>query len=190
MRLKNIASVRTGAVISRLQAGEGEETSFVYELLSLRDIDEYGRIVRGEFARVRLKSKVPEELFTMAGDILVRLSSPYTAVYIGEDDVGLLIPSHFAIIRTKPAQSAFVYAVLDSDAARRNFILNGSGSTALGTISSKAILDLEIPNVTTKKQKAIGEYHKYAKMEIQLLSDLAKEKSRALALTNAKLMKY
>lgn len=190
MRLKNIASVRTGAVISRLQAGEGEETSFVYELLSLRDIDEYGRIARGEFARVRLKGKAPEELFTTAGDILVRLSSPYTAVYIGEDDVGLLIPSHFAIIRTKPVRSAFVYAVLDSELARRSFVLNGSGSTVFGTISSKAILDLEIPDVSANKQNAIGEYHRCAKTEISLLSDLLKEKSRALALINAKLMKY
>ena len=99
MQIQDVALIKTGAVLSRLSAVEfGGEA---YRTLSLKNIDdELGLILKDTCKTMRFGESVSDEFFTRVGDILVRLSSPYTAVYIDSADYGgLLVPSHFAIIK-------------------------------------------------------------------------------------------
>ena len=188
--LSQAAILRTGAVLSRMQENGGRITQNRYELLSLRNIDEKGRIWRNDCAHVNLKTDAHPDMFTKIGDVLVRLSYPYTVIYIeSQCDCGLIIPSHFGIVRTKgEVLPEYLYAVLDSDFAQKDFVLNASGSTVLGTISVKNIGAMHLPVPSIKYQRLIGAYHICAKKEIRLLEDLTREKARLLSLVNNKLI--
>ncbi len=192
MLLSDVAVLRTGAVLSRLQLSENSDACFQYDVLNLRNIDEIGRIRRSDCIRVCLKEQVQPDTITKPDDILVRLSYPYTVIYIDSNydyGSGLLVPSHFGIVRTKgDVLPKYLYAILDSSVARKDFALNASGSTILGTISIKNIGMIQVPLASVERQQLVGCYHNYAKKEIRLLEDLTKEKARLLSLTNKKLI--
>ncbi len=178
MRMAEIATLKTGAVLSRLQ--KVETGGYLYRALSLRNIDDdVGMIESRSCAAIRLEGKVSDEFLTQRGDILIRLSAPYTAVYIANDsDVGLLIPSHFAIVHAIGVDAKYLYAMLDSDEIRKQLFIEGSGSTTLGTISVKSISECSIPIVSLQKQRLIGQYHFEAKKELRLLRMLWIEKRK------------
>ena len=96
--MQDVATLKTGAVLSRLPKIETD--GYFYRVLSLRNIDDdTGMIESQSCVPMRFMEKVSDEFLTQKGDILLRLSAPYTVVYIEDDsDVGLLITSHFAII--------------------------------------------------------------------------------------------
>ena len=190
MLLCDVAVLRTGAVLSRLQVSENSDACFRYDVLNLRNIDETGRIHRSDCIQVCLREQVQPDTITEPDDILVRLSYPYTVIYIdSECDCGLLVPSHFGIVRTKgDILPKYLYAILDSSVARKDFALNASGSTILGTISIKNIGTIQVPLASVERQQLIGCYHNYAKKEIRLLEDLTNEKARLLSLTNKKII--
>ena len=121
---------------------------------------------------------------------MLRLSAPYTVVYIEDDsDVGLLIPSHFAIIHAVGVDAKYLYAMLDSDEIRKQLFIEGSASTTLATISIKSISECKIPRISLQKQELIGKYHLEAKKELKLLRRLWAEKRKLNRIQYAKLIK-
>lgn len=178
MRIQDVAALKTGAVLSRLQ--KTETNGQLYRAISLRNIDDdIGAIESQACVSMRFAEKISDEFLTREGDILLRLSAPYTAVYISEAaDVGLLVPSHFAIVRADDVDAKYLYAMLDSDAVRRQLFIEGSSSTTLATISVKSIAECEIPRISRQKQERIGQYHLEAKKELRLLRRLWEEKRK------------
>jgi restriction endonuclease S subunit len=130
------------------------------------------------------------DCFTQIGDILVRLSAPYTAVMIkNKEQCGLVIPSHFAVIRVDKIKASpeYVYWLLKRDKNLGRIILSSSGSTALGTISSGALANLPMKVVPMRKQKAIGELLLLMEREQELLNKLSAQKEQ---FTKLSLEKY
>lgn len=189
MRIQDIATLKTGAVLSRLQ--KTEIGGNLYRVLSLRNIDDdVGAIEAQSCVPMRFMEKVSDEFLTQKGDILLRLSAPYTVVYIEDDsDVGLLIPSHFAIIHAVGVDAKYLYAMLDSDEIRKQLFIEGSASTTLATISIKSISECKIPRISLQKQELIGKYHLEAKKELKLLRRLWAEKRKLNRIQYAKLIK-
>ena len=82
MKLQDLASVRSGLVLSRKQAKEPSE--YRYPLINLRCIQQEGTIQLKEADIYEAKEPLKEEYLSQSGDIIVRLTAPYTAVLIDE----------------------------------------------------------------------------------------------------------
>ena len=189
MRIQDIATLKTGAVLSRLH--KAETGGNLYRVLSLRNIDDdVGAIEARSCIPMRFTEKITDEFLTQKGDILLRLSAPYTVIYVEDDsDIGLLIPSHFAIIHAVGVDAKYLYAMLDSDEIRKQLFIEGSVSTALATISIKSISECKIPRISVQKQELIGKYHLEAKKELRLLRRLWAEKRKLNRIQYAKLIR-
>lgn len=189
MRIQDIATLKTGAVLSRLH--KAETGGNLYRVLSLRNIDDdVGAIEARSCTPMRFTEKITDEFLTQKGDILLRLSAPYTVVFIEDDsDIGLLIPSHFAIIHAVGVDAKYLYAMLDSDEIRKQLFIEGSASTTLATISVKSISECKIPRISMQKQELIGQYHMEAKKELRLLHRLWAEKRKLNRIQYTKLIR-
>lgn len=178
MKIKDVAELKTGAVVSRLSAQSSG--AYPYRIISLRDIDDEAGTLDSRACLTIYVEKVPSDDFlTRKEDILLRLSAPYTAVMIDKDsEIGLLIPSHFAIIRAEKVQASFLYAMLDGEDVRKQLLMAASVSTTLGTISVRSISECMIPELSLRTQELIGKYHLETKREFQLLRMLSEEKRR------------
>lgn len=189
MRIQDIATLKTGAVLSRLH--KAETGGNLYRVLSLRNIDDdVGAIEARSCTPMRFTEKITDEFLTQKGDILLRLSAPYTVVFIEDDsDLGLLIPSHFAIIHAVGVDPKYLYAMLDSDEIRKQLCIEGSMSTTLATISIKSISECKIPRISLQKQELIGKYHLEAKKELRLLRRLWAEKRKLNRIQYTKLIR-
>ena len=189
MRIQDIATLKTGAVLSRLH--KAETGGNLYRVLSLRNIDDdVGAIEARSCTPLRFTEKITDEFLTQKGDILLRLSAPYTVVFIEDDsDIGLLIPSHFAIIHAVGVDAKYLYAMLDSDEIRKQLFIEGSASTTLATISVKSISECKIPRISIQKQELIGQYHMEAKKELRLLHRLWAEKRKLNRIQYTKLIR-
>ena len=101
MRLNEIASVRTGIVTGRKRVEEGAASPYCYKALNLKCLSPEGNLDLKNIEEYQAKEKLKQEFFTQEGDVLIRLSFPYTSVLIDDKKMcGYLVPSHFAILRT------------------------------------------------------------------------------------------
>ena len=179
MTINDLASVRTGLVTARKKKNTSSMQTYQYRLLNLKCISTDGFIETTYIESYELSEELKDEYFTHMGDILVRLSSPYTVVLIDQPDLcGIVVPSHFAIIRVDKCKALpeYIYWSLRQDKNRITMIQNSSGSTAFGTIGSGLISSLPVASLPLYKQQIIGKLVKLSEREQELLTKLAKEK--------------
>ena len=179
MTIGEIAVVRTGLVTARKKKLVASLQTYEYRLLNLKCIVEEGRIDKSNIESYELSEELKEDYLTRMGDILVRLSVPYTAVLIDQPDLcGIVVPSHFAIIRVdnRYAVPEYVFWSLRRDKNRITMMQNSSGSTAFGTISSGLIASLPITLLPLHEQQIIGDLLHLSEREQELLNKLAEEK--------------
>lgn len=179
MRLDEVATVRTGAVTGRKKAEEGVQSSVGYKMLNLKCIAAEGSIDLGFAEEYQAKEKLKPDFFTQEGDVLIRLSSPYTSVLIDNNSCGFVVPSHFAIVRAdrRKVLPEYILWFLRRESTYQKIQQNSSGSTAFGTISSGFIGSLNIRLFPKDKQKALGQLLLLSNKEQELLHRLAKEKA-------------
>ena len=100
MTINDIAVVRTGLVTARKKKDAASLGTYKYQLLNLRCIANEGYIDKNYIEPYELSEELKDDYLTRMGDILIRLSAPYTAVLINKSELcGIVVPSHFAIIR-------------------------------------------------------------------------------------------
>lgn len=157
MKLQDIADIRTGLVLSRKQAKK--ESGISYKVFTLASIGKDGIIQEELIEEFQSNSQLDAELLTREGDILIRLSNPYTAVYITKQFQNILIPSLVAVIRLKSKEylPEYVKVYLNSESAK-NEIYKEANGTVIATVTTKSLKDLEIPNVSMQKQKYLIHY--------------------------------
>lgn len=179
MRLDEVATVRVGAVAGRKKADKGEQSSFYYKMLNLKCIAAEGYINPDFVEEYYAKDELKPEYFAQKGDVLIRLSFPYTSVLIDDKVCGFIVPSHFAIVRANRNKvlPEYILWFLRCDSSYQQILQNSSGSTALGTISSGFIGSLDIQIIPKEKQKALGQLLLLSDKEQELLYRLAKEKA-------------
>lgn len=177
----DVATIRTGVVTARKKRDESSISSYQYQMLNLKCITTEGYINKEHVENYESALPLKLEYLTQMGDILVRLSAPYTAVLIQDQSVcGLVIPSHFAIIRANPriVLPEYVYWTLGREKINTQIRQNSSGSTAFGTISSGLIANLPIRLLPIEKQRVLGELLKLSEREQELLHRLAEQKEK------------
>jgi restriction endonuclease S subunit len=179
MTIGEIAAVRTGLVTARKKRDDSSSHVYEYKLLNLKCIASEGYIDTSYVEPYELSEKLKDEYLTHMGDILVRLSAPYTAVIIDRQELcGIVVPSHFAIIRVDKhrALPEYVFWSLRRDKNKITMMQNSSGSTTFGTISSGLISSLPITLLPIQNQQIIGNLHQLCEREQELLNELEKQK--------------
>ena len=179
MTINDIAVVRTGLVTARKKKDAALLGTYKYQLLNLRCIANEGYIDKEYIEPYELSEELKDDYLTRMGDILIRLSAPYTAVMINKPELcGIVVPSHFAIIRVdeRYALPGYVFWVLRREKNKITMMQNSSGSTAFGTISSGLISSLPITLLPLHEQQIIGELLCLSEREQELLQKLSEEK--------------
>ena len=182
MFLRDVANIRTGLVTTRKQAKGPEiaKKTQEYRLLSLRCIKEPGVLDITLADPYLSKDALKPDFFTKQGDILVRLSAPYTAALVDAKSENFVVPSHFAIIRVDEtkADSGYVLWVLRQRETLQKIYKNVSGAVAFGTINSSFFAELFISDFPLDKQKIIGTMLRLSEREQALLSELTEAKAK------------
>ena len=179
MTINDIAVVRTGLVTARKKKDAASLGTYKYQLLNLRCIANEGYIDKNYIEPYELSEELRDDYLTRMGDILIRLSAPYTAVLINKPELcGIVVPSHFAIIRVdeRYALPGYVFWVLRREKNKMTMMQNSSGSTAFGTISSGLISSLSITLLPLHEQQIIAELLCLSEREQELLQKLSEEK--------------
>lgn len=168
MQLNKIATVRSGLVITRKQAPKPEDAVCTYQLLNLKAVTDSG-IDRSALLSFHATEQLADRYLTHAGDIIVRISEPYTAVYITEQTARLLVPSHFVIIRTDTdkALPEYVAWYLNRDRIQKAFRLSCAGILLQIKPSTVAETDIRLPELD--KQRKVVELERLAQAELALL---------------------
>lgn len=180
MLLKEIATVRTGIVATRKKASISDEAIHPYKLLNLKCAASTGYLDTQYAEEFLASEEVKMDFLTQSGDIIVRLSTPYTAIMITKEEwCGYLVPSHFAIIRVNEAKACpeYVLWLLKRDSTKQKILQNISGNGAFGTISSTFFGNLVIRSLSIEKQRIIGQLQLLSDKEQELLHELADQKS-------------
>lgn len=177
MKLQDLASVRSGLVLSRKQAREPSE--YRYPLINLRCIQQEGIIQLNEADIYEAKEPLKGEYLSQSGDIIVRLTVPYTAVLIDETTSGMVISSNFVVIRIEDKQllPEYLFWLLNTQKVKRK-IYENTTSNMLGAVKAKFLTDFELTLLPLEDQYKIAQLNLLAKKESQLLKELATEKEK------------
>ena len=185
VKLMDIAEISVGIILSRKQDRLRENNKYTYKAITLKSIDNNGIIDREKLDTVFLKESIESNLLTKNGDVITRLSEPYTSVYIDDSLIGLVVPSNFAIIRANRLKinSEFLKFYLNSSYGRKA-ILKVSGGSNLNTITIANLKQIEIKEIDEVKQRKFIEINNlFIKEEILLIS-LIEEKQKYLSSIN------
>lgn len=174
IKLIEISNIRSGLVLSRKDARV--QTEYAYDLIALKSISEEKWIVKEQLDRFFSTEPLSNDYLTHKGDILIRMSKPYTAVLIEENTENLLFSSNFTIIRcnTDKIVPEYLCWLLNSKGIIED-IRKNNGGNMLGAIRSQYYADLQIEPVPIEKQKAIGALYILGRKEYELQMRLAAE---------------
>lgn len=159
MTLENIASVTAGQIMTRVTADKdaGEQVVESVKVLVPKAIVS-GVIVKEDLGNAELGKKIDEEKYTQEGDVVIKLSTPYDAAYVGEENAGIAIPSFCAAIRIiddDKMDARYLTAFLNSSYVRDELTAKVVGSTR-PMIKITDIRALEVPELNMKDMKDIG----------------------------------
>lgn len=174
IKLKELSNLRSGLVLSRKDAKV--PTEYAYDLIALKSISEEKWIVKEQLDRFFSTEPLSNDYFTHKGDILIRMSKPYTAVLIDENTENLLFSSNFTIIRcdTHKIVPEYLCWLLNSKGIMEG-IQKSNGGNMLGAIRSQFYADLTIEPIPIEKQRAIGSLYILGRKENELRMRLAAE---------------
>ena len=177
MKLQDLATIRSGLVLSRKQSKEISDHR--YYLINLRCIQPEGSIDLNESDIYNAKEILKEEYLSKQGDIVVRLTAPYTAVLIDETTSGMVISSNFVVIRIedKRLMAEYLFWLLNTQQVKRKIYKNTT-SNMLGAVKAQFLMDFEITVLPIEDQYKIAQVNLLSKKESQLLKKLATEKEK------------
>ena len=172
MKLGNIATVRSGLVLSRKQAREPSDIR--YPLLNLRSINPGGYIEADQLDVFVAAEYLSPEYLSQIGDVIVRLTAPYTAILIDKVTAGMVISSNFVIIRADRREllPEYLFWLINTPKVKRSIYENTS-SNMLGAVKAKFFSDFEFPLLSIDKQQQIAAMNELALKETKLLRKLA-----------------
>ena len=177
MKLQSLAGVRSGLVLSRKQS-KGP-TDYRYPLINLRCIQQDGNIDLNKADIYEARESLKEEYLSQQGDIVVRLTAPYTAVLIDDTTSGMVISSNFVVIRIedKRLHPEYLFWLLNPQKVKHK-IYENTTSNMLGAVKAKFLMEFELTLLPDEIQQKIGQLNLLAKKESHLLKELSIEKEK------------
>ena len=177
MKLGSVAQVRSGLVLARKQARG--RTEYRYPLLNLKCIHPNGYIDTALCEMFDSVEYLNPEYLTHNGDVVIRLTVPYTAVLITDELEGYVIPSSFVVVRTDRSivLPEYMLWLLNSQQVKQR-IYESAVSNMLGAVKPRYFAEYELEELPISRQRMIAELNRLAKQEVQLLEKLAAEKAK------------
>ncbi len=168
MKLNDISTIRTGLVLARKQSTM-PDSGIMYKVLTLSSIDSSGNIIDGNVVDFCASSQISSEYISQLGDVLVRLSFPYISTTIDSQHTGIIIPSHFAIVRITDQSilPQYLQIVLNHKLSQPSLQKYSSG-TAIKVISNALLRDISINVIPLSRQQSIVNLHNAMQLKILL----------------------
>lgn len=177
VRLGDVATVRCGLVLSRKQSRT--PTDAKYPLLNLRSITADGCVEMAMVDEYYAIESLSPDYLSQVGDVIVRLTAPYTAILIDEETAGMVVSSNFVIIRPNPRMLLSGYlAWLLNTRKTKHVIFENTSSNMLGAINPRYFACMEVVLPSIDRQFAIADLNALALKEGRLLRRLADERKR------------
>lgn len=183
MRLEEIASVTVGQIMTRVTADRDSGDSVVdtVKVLVPKAISS-GVIVKEDLGDAELTKVIDEDKFTQAGDVVIKLSTPYDAAYVTEEYAGIAIPSFCAAIRItdeNEMDATYLSAFLNSSYVREQLTAKVVGS-ARPMIKVTDIRALEIPKLSVEDRRDIGKAFILSGQKKATLQEMIDNESRLM----------
>lgn len=163
-----------GQITSRIEANEKKNEIAIgkVQVIPPKAI-KAGRIVQDELYELEYKSDFDDKKLTKAGDIVVKLSSPYDAAYITEEDEGLLITSFCIIIRntSKKLMSEYLAAFLNSEVYLKQVMDMVSGA-AVPMLTMGKIKDVMVREMELEDQRQVAEYFQNISLKEEVMAQI------------------
>lgn len=177
MQLGSVAIVRSGLVLARKQSKSISQ--FRYPLLNLRSVSSQGYVDLSTIEIFDAIEVLGSEYLTQKGDIIIRLSTPYTAILIEKETSNMVISSNFAVIRVDQRHllPEYLFWLLNTILVKRQIFENTS-SNMLGAIKPSFFSEFEFVLPPIDKQRLVSTLNQLARRESQLLNELATEKCK------------
>ena len=173
-KLGDLVNIRSGLVLSRKISIE--KTPYMYNLLTLRSIISESDIDIKMLDPAFMSEELKKSYLTQDGDIIIRLSSPYTAVLIDVEKAGYVISSNFVVMRDyQGIDLNYLFWFLNTVKLKNDILRNCTGCL-FGPIQSSYYTNLEIVLPSLVKQKQIGDIYMLSIRESRLLAELQKQK--------------
>ncbi|MDD4036513.1 MAG: restriction endonuclease subunit S [Bacilli bacterium] len=189
MKLGDISLIKMGLVLTRKKAENKYGVKKEYEVISIKNIELDGTFNAEPLDVFYSNEILDEQYFTKEGDILIRVSSPNTVVYIDSSKAGLLIPSYFAVITiiNKDYLSKYVAWYLNTKEIKQQIKKTQSGGVTLA-ININTIQNLEIKHISTAKQEIVIDVEQLYRKEKKLMFNLIEEKEKLYNIVNEKII--
>jgi restriction endonuclease S subunit len=177
MKLGEIADIRTGLVLTRKKAAMKYQIQNTYKLITLKNIEDNGEFNDEPFESFESNDELSKEYFTKEGDILIKLSAPFTTICIDDKSAGLLVPSYFSIIRLKKPNyiPGYITWYLNSDKVKRELIRRQTG-TVMSNTNNTILSSIKIKELPLEDQEKIAQVRELYLRERNLLRSLFREK--------------
>ena len=179
MRLEDITNVIAGQIMTRV-TDENSNGKNVQVLVPKAIVN--GIIVKEDLGEAVLSKEVDEDKYTQTGDVVIKLSTPYDAAYVTEEDAGLVIPSFCATIRITDSNlmdAKYLSAFLNSSYVRNQLTAKVVGSVR-PMIKITDIRALEIPEVSMQDMKDIGEAYMLSGKKKATLLEMIETESKLM----------
>ena len=163
-----------GQISSRVEAKDVSEKYDTMKVLIPKAISN-GKVSMEELGTLDVKIGVDPKRITKAGDIVMKLSTPYDACLITKDEEGLLVPSFCAIINNvhEYISKEYLLAYINSKACQLQIKNLVTGST-IAILSSGQIKKLSIPVPEIEIQREIADKYIEGVEKVKLLEKIVR----------------
>lgn len=177
MKLGELGTVRSGLVLARKQSKGKSE--YRYSLLNLRSVLPDGSVDKSQVEVFYTEEPLKQEYISQKGDLIVRLTAPYTAVLIDDETAGMVISSHFLVIRidSNLVLPEYLFWLLNSSKVKRQMFVSATGNV-LGAVKTSYLAEFDLKVIPLEQQRKLAELNFLAKRECQLLKELAEQKKK------------
>ena len=157
-RLEDIAEISVGQIMTRVSTDKVDEEAIKSVKVLVPKSISGGVIIKEDLGEANLSKEIDADKYTKAGDVVIKLSTPYDAAYVTEEFAGIAIPSFCAAIRVKDNKMDLKYlsAFLNSTYVRELLLSKVLGAVR-PMIKITDIRAIEIPDVSEEDMKDIGE---------------------------------
>ena len=174
VRLGEVCEIKSGLILARKESKN--RTPHKYNIFTLKSFLQDGFIDKKMLDSMFTEKPLDSTYLTQKGDIIIRLSKPYTATLINKATENLVFTSNFICVQSSEViYPEYLLWVLNSTFIQEELRKSSFGSNyEMVKASTYANLEIELPSLD--HQYKMGELYKLSLQEIQLLELLAKQK--------------
>lgn len=175
----SLADIMVGLVLKRKEADNSYDIKQKYKALTLKSFNSEGWIDENYLDDFESNEILDNRYLTLKGDVIIKITPPYTAVSIDRFTEGYVVSSQFIIIRllNEFIVPDYLSLYLNSDKVKKHISVTATGTT-VPMIKTGSLRELEIPIISFEKQIHIAEISKLIIKERHLLYKMISKKEK------------